>query len=609
MHDEIDTERDTIVGATLTSVSLRIKLALFAAALIVVPGVIFGLIVQRSEQALLQDLIGRHLAREADQTADRVGAVLRNEREALRNLARQDLMREIRVDDIDKRVSAALATLRDGDRARIDYLVVNRSKRVVASSNPDFIGAVPAWGDIARPLWEDSEQSLGPVALGEPDRESLLVAAPIPDPDGGARTIGTLVGVYDWRRITEVTETVRRELAAQGTHTRVLVTTRDDLIVGGTPLSPDELGEFPPGWLAPLGSRANPESGFAVLPESGFLIGYAVFGVGATSWRLIIVDRLADALAPVRRLTTRLGTILAITLIAALVLAAIAGRRVVKPLAELTAAIGNVSQGDLSSLRVVVRSEDEVGSLARAFNRMAGELDQAQSELVEAAKFALVGELAAGVAHEVRTSLGVVRSSTQILERSLPADGDPHAIELAQLIREEIDRLGGIVNDLLELGRPRAPHLEPIQISVPLRRAIDLVESKAAEKRARIEMVEAADLPDVRCDPELLYQVALNLLVNAVQAVDAGGRVTVTTGRAANGYVRFEVRDDGRGIPDEIREKLFRPFATGRDGGIGLGLTFVQRVVYEHQGHIEVESAPGRGACFRVDLPCEKEPS
>jgi signal transduction histidine kinase len=203
----------------------------------------------------------------------------------------------------------------------------------------------------------------------------------------------------------------------------------------------------------------------------------------------------------------------------------------------------------------------------------------------------------------------VVRSSTQILERNLPADGDPHTLELAQLIREEIDRLGGIVNDLLELGQPRAPHLEPVQISVPLRRAVDLVESKASEKGVRIEMKEGAGLPDVRCDSELLYQVALNLLVNAVQAVDTGGRVTVTTGRGAEGTVSFEVRDDGPGIPEDFREKLFRPFATGREGGIGLGLTFVQRVVYEHQGQIRVESEPGHGACFRIDLPCEGGPA
>jgi hypothetical protein len=151
----------------------------------------------REEFDTNRDLIGRHLAREAEQTADRLDAVLHSEREALRNFALQDLMREIRVDDIDKRVSAALATLRDGDSSRIDYLVVDRSKRVVASSNPDFIGSFPDWGGAAAAISETPEQTLGPIELRGAGRDALLLAASVPDPDDPARTIGTLVGVYD----------------------------------------------------------------------------------------------------------------------------------------------------------------------------------------------------------------------------------------------------------------------------------------------------------------------------------------------------------------------------------------------------------------------------
>jgi K+-sensing histidine kinase KdpD len=96
-------------------------------------------------------------------------------------------------------------------------------------------------------------------------------------------------------------------------------------------------------------------------------------------------------------------------------------------------------------------------------------------------------------------------------------------------------------------------------------------------------------------------------IVNAIQAVDEYGHVDVTTVTGDEGFVGFEVRDDGPGIPEDFRDKIFRPFATAREGGIGLGLTFVQRVVYEHQGHVQVESVPGHGACFRVELPSERE--
>ena len=605
---ETKSKRNRVTERTRPATSIQLKLLLFSAVLIIVPGVIFALIVHRSEQDSLQDLIGRHLAREAGQTAERLSGVLHNEREVLRSFARQDLMREVRIDDLDKRISLALATLRDGDAKRVDYLVVNRDRSVVASSNPNWIGPVPDWGKAVEPIWEQRNAALGPVALGVRSGEVLLLSAPVPDPDDPGNTLGSLIGVYDWDRLTQVTEVVRRELAEADTHTRVIVTDESGAIVGGTPLSPDEESEFPPGWLAPAAEPGR-SSGYTVLPASGFLVGHHDFGLDEARWRLIVVERLADALAPTRQLTRRLGTILALTLILALALAAVGGGRVVKPLTELTRAIGSVSQGNLSSLRVAVRSEDEVGSLARAFNEMAEELEQAQSDLVEAVQYALVGEIAAGVAHEVRTSLGVMRSSTQILERSLPRDADPQAVELAQLIREEIDRLGGVVDDLLELGRPRAPHLEAIDLSLPVRRAVDIVEPRAAEKRVRLGFDDSETRSRVRCDPDLLYQVALNLLVNAIQAVSRNGRVAVKTVHTNDGYVGFEVRDDGPGIPEAIREKLFRPFVTGREGGIGLGLTFVQRVIYEHQGRILVESEPGRGACFRVELPADREVS
>jgi len=221
---------------------------------------------------------------------------------------------------------------------------------------------------------------------------------------------------------------------------------------------------------------------------------------------------------------------------------------------------------------------------------------------VEAAKFAFVGELAAGIAHEVRTSLGVLRSSAQILERSLPGVGG-EATELAQLIRAEVDRLGGVVNDLLGLARPRALHFEATPISRPVFRAADLVEPQAHEKGIRIRRVSPPSDPAVLCDSEAVYQVTLNLLVNAIQALGDGGSIELRILARAAGYAGFEVRDDGPGIPEEMRDKVFLPFATAREGGTGLGLTFVKRVIHEHRGRSSLESEAGSGTRFRVELP------
>jgi two-component system sensor histidine kinase HydH len=607
LRNEVGSKWRAIVADTLSAGSLRIKLVIFVALLIAVPGLLFAVIVQRNEQALLQDLIGRQLVREADHTADRLANVLRSERDALQNFAQQDLMREVRVDDIDKRVSAALATLRDGDPARLDYLVLTQDRRAIASSNPDWIGQAPVWAAGIVPPEAGSVRISGPIPTA--GSEGMIAAASIPDPDTPSRTLGVLIGLYDWPRLGAVSETIRNEMAAQGIRARVLVTRSDGTVIGGASLTPEERAEFPPGWLRPLQPDVTDAPGYAVLPDADFLVGYAPIDAGLPGWKLVIVEQLSDALAPTRRMTARLAGVLAVTLVLALALAMVGARNVVKPLTELTAAIGSVSQGDLSSLRVAVRSDDEVGLLAGAFNRMAAELDQAQSDLVEAAKYALVGELAAGVAHEVRTSLGVQRSSAQILERSLPPDSGSQAAELAALIREEVDRLGRVVDDLLELGRPRALHLESVSLVVPLRRALEMVEPNASEHDIALSFDDSEPHGPVLGDPELIYQVALNLLVNAIQAVGTNGRVDVRSVECEGGYVGFEVCDDGPGIPEGFRDKLFRPFATAREGGIGLGLTFVQRVVLEHQGRIHVESEPGRGACFRIELPTEEGPA
>ena len=166
----------------------------------------------------------------------------------------------------------------------------------------------------------------------------------------------------------------------------------------------------------------------------------------------------------------------------------------------------------------------------------------------------------------------------------------------------EVDRLGGVVDDLLTLSRPRTLQLEETTIAAPVSRAIEFVEPQARQREVEIRLGHADGDPSLRCDAELVYRVALNLLVNALQAIDDGGHIDVRTFRADD-HVGFEVADDGRGIPEAIREKVFQPFVTAREGGIGLGLTFVKRVVHEHGGRISMETQEGIGTRFRVELP------
>jgi signal transduction histidine kinase len=325
-------------------------------------------------------------------------------------------------------------------------------------------------------------------------------------------------------------------------------------------------------------------------------------------WRIVVAQPLADAFAPVRRAATLLGAALAATLLGALAIALFAARRVTRPLAELTAAAEAVGRGGSPPPTVSPRSRDEVGTLTSAFNRMSVDLRRAERELVDAAKFAFVGELAGGVAHEVRTPLGVLRSSAQLLERSLEAQ-DEDARELLRILREEVDRIERVVSGLLELGRPRELRLEPSPLGQIVFRAAGFVEVQAREKGVSVGRRPVESDPEALCDPELIYQVALNLLVNAVQIVPDGGSVEIGILPPRAGYAGFEVRDDGPGMTEEVRARIFEPFFTRRDGGAGLGLTFVQRVVQEHRGRVSVESTPGRGTVFRIELPLAERPA
>ncbi len=505
-------------------------------------------------------------------------------------------MRDVRVADIDKRVARALATLKSGNASRLDYFVAEPDGHVVAASSPQWIDpdASRPWRSQLAPLLAGRARQRGPIRIGE--WTALAISTPVPDPDGG-EPLGVLVGLLDWKLLTKVLDEVRSDLAAQGIEASLVLVAPDGTPVATSGAVPVALPE------------AAKTAGFSVDAERQLIVGRAGLDSDVPPWRLLVVEPLDHALAPARALTRHLALTMALALAAALVVATLAARRVVRPLSELTDAIRGMARGDIGGASVPVRSDDEVGVLARSFNQMAGDLDRTQKNLVEAEKFAFVGELAAGVAHEVRTSLGVLRSSAQMLGQDLAGAGKPAVTELVEMIRDEVARLSRVVDDLLTLDRPRALHFEPTPLSLPLLRAAEFVEAQARQKGVHLDVKQADVEAIVSCDREALQHVCVNLLVNAVQTLSEGGHVELRTFGPEAGSAAFHVADDGPGIPPDQRARIFEPFRTGRDVGVGLGLTFVKRVVHEHGGHIEVDASPAGGACFRVEIPLSEETS
>ncbi|NOT58409.1 MAG: HAMP domain-containing protein [Deltaproteobacteria bacterium] len=581
--------------------SLRTKLLLFATAIVLIPGGIYGAITLSSSRAALAQVVGRLLVEEAREGADRLATTLRSERERLESFATQDVMREIRIEDLDKRISSFLASAKRGCPSCVDFLVLDRNGRVVASSNPSWIGETEALIPGGPSIGEAVQ---GPFQAPGSVRTLLRFTVPVPDPEAPQALIGRLVALFDWERSTDVLTRMRESLVSVDFGTDMLILDARGIVIGGTarPSGPWQLGNTVA--LQPLNVEERSTTGY-IDSAAGMLIGHARLPDDLPSWTIVVAESLANAFAPAHRMVKLLATTLASTLLIALAIALLAARRVTRPLAELTGAAEAVGRGLRPESAVPVRSRDEIGTLTEAFNRMAADLKRVERELVDAAKFSFVGELAAGVAHEVRTPLGVLRSSAQLLERSLEVK-DEDSRELLQLLQNEVARIERVVSALIDLGRPREMHPEPSFLSQILFRTTDFVDAQARQKHVTIHRRAIDPDPVVLCDPELIHQVALNLLVNAVQILPDGGTIEIGILPARNGYAGFEVRDDGPGMTQEVCTRIFEPYFTRREGGSGLGLTFVQRVVQEHRGRVLVESTLGHGTVFRVTLPVAK---
>ena len=590
--------------------SLRAKLLLFCLLLVVVPGVVFALIVLASARRALEDAVGRQLAEVAHDAAAQVTELLTRERNNVAAWARQDVMREIRIGDLDKRITRYLLSLKQSETGYLELLCADANGRVVAATDPGLLGGMQAESGWFVAASRGNDFLAGPVPSLGNGHPALEIAAPIPDPENPNAVIGALLGLYDWQRGSALAQGVRQNSAALKLTVEVLILDGRGVVIAGT-----QGGKFAvatgrdlraAGWSAAQRRRPKVRPGYVREPQSAALVGFAHLKGPRPEWTALVMQPLREALAPVYRMQRHLLVLLAGVLLLGLGVAVLLAERMSRPLRELTRATQEIARVGETRRLVAVRSRDEIGQLAQAFNTMVSELKRAQDDLVTAAKFAFVGELAAGVAHEVRTPLGILRSSAQILGRALPKDR-PESAELVEMIVGEVDRLDRVVAGLLEVARPREPLIEPTPLAPVVTHALDFVDAQAREKGIVIRRVLSAEQCPARCDPVQIYQVVLNLMVNALQILPPGGEITVRTLPARNGRVGFEVSDNGPGITPELRERIFAPFFTLREGGTGLGLALVQRIVQTHQGTVSVESEPGRGTTFRVELPAVQE--
>ncbi len=245
---------------------------------------------------------------------------------------------------------------------------------------------------------------------------------------------------------------------------------------------------------------------------------------------------------------------------------------------------------------------------ARKSQATAAELARANEELVKAEaavrrseRLAALGQLTAGLAHELRNPLGTIRASAEMLKKVSGADGGVGR-EMTEYITSEVDRANSLVTRFLEFARPLPLKPAVADVHEVIDRAVVQYERSADKPEVSVYKNYDPALPRVPLDSEWMERVFYNLLRNAAEASPAGGAVTVKT-RPVEGAVEVAVIDRGTGITPENRESIFNPFFTTKPSGVGLGLAIVSKIIDEHGGQILVESEPGEGAVFRVRLP------
>ncbi|MRR12180.1 PAS domain-containing protein, partial [bacterium] len=222
-------------------------------------------------------------------------------------------------------------------------------------------------------------------------------------------------------------------------------------------------------------------------------------------------------------------------------------------------------------------------------------------QLIRADRLAAMGELTAGVAHEVRNPLGIIRASVQLVEDA--GSDRARVAEATRVIKQEIDRLDRVIKALLDFGRPSHPTLRPIDIEDVVADVVLFTRQFAGQSQVEIETEYSAGIPLVSADPDQLKQVFVNLVSNAVQAMETTGGVIRIRVWDDDAFVFVSVSDTGPGIPPDTLAKVFDPFFSTKDSGTGLGLTIVHRIIDQHGGRIEVQSTPSTGTTFTVALP------
>ncbi len=354
-------------------------------------------------------------------------------------------------------------------------------------------------------------------------------------------------------------------------------------------------------------------------------------------WTLLVAYPRAPIDAPIRHLTVFLSIVLTFAVLAAGVLGVLTGSYLARPIMRLRRATREIAAGDLSR-RVDVTTGDELEGLASDFNamtkrlleararvsawnekleqevaRQTDDLHQLQTALARADKMASIGQMTAGVMHEVGNPLAAIKTKIQVAEE----DGDlcSNCQSLCSEVLMEVDRLTMFLRSFSRLGKGREPCMEMVSVAEVVQGVTTLVTPELRRRGISLRVAPRAETPTIRGDVEQLRHLLMNLILNAMEASSHGDEVLVDVRalpsnveeQAPAGGVRIEVIDRGSGIPPEIVDRIWDPFFTTRSEGTGLGLSICRRIVEDHRGTIQVRSDPANGTVVTLTFPAYED--
>jgi signal transduction histidine kinase len=372
------------------------------------------------------------------------------------------------------------------------------------------------------------------------------------------------------------------------------------------PLSPAvelaDLNENLPPWLKGSSSSKPGEPGAFYFP---------IETINGRLYLIVVLDSANTLTNILERQASRSALYTLLLLLGTTLVTGLFVWRFTRPIRQLSVAARRVANGDFD-VRVPTDRSDEMGALAAAFNEMIARLERSrelESRLHQVEKAAVVGRLAAAIAHEIRNPLNYINLTLDHL-RSAFAPEDPSKREtferLAEQLKTEVARINRHITDFLKYSRPSALELEPLDLRVQAEDAMRVISVQAAESGVETSVKEETSVPLVMADQDSLRSAFTNLLINSFEAIDGeGGTISIKLAAEAPDRVRVEIADTGRGIaPDDIA-KIFEPYYSTKETGTGLGLAIVKKAIDDHGGSIVVSSKPGGGTTFTIILPAK----